>query len=198
MGKTKPATKTAAPVAATPAAASPAPAPATPPTVPPATSQMPWEQFASRVWDVTDRGKLSKALAMLRKDKFRLYAEVHPDHVCGVVRAQSTDRRVYACRIAQDGQYSCCTQNLITCVVSKGAPCKHLLVLVVGLVKAGQLDGTRALEWLQKSRRMGLTAAGCKPDKDVVTATFLKYKGMEAGEVDWRPTDTIPEDFYAA
>jgi hypothetical protein len=44
---------------------------------------------------------------------------------------------------------------------------------------------------------MGLTADGHKPDKDVVTATFLKYKGVEAGEIDWRPTETIPEDFYA-
>jgi hypothetical protein len=30
-----------------------------------------------------------------------------------------------------------------------------------------------------------------------VTATFLKFKGAEAGEVDWRPTETIPEDFYS-
>ena len=147
---------------------------------------------------MTDGGKLSKAWAMLRKDRFRLYAEVHADFVCGVVRAQSSEERVYACRLAADGKYSCCTQNLIQCVVSKGAPCKHLLVLVVGLVKAGQLDGKTALDWLQKSRRQGLTKDGCKPDKDVVTATFLKYKGTEAGEIDWRPTDTIPEDFYSA
>ncbi|MCI0704901.1 MAG: hypothetical protein L0241_27900 [Planctomycetia bacterium] len=44
---------------------------------------------------------------------------------------------------------------------------------------------------------MGLTADGYKPDKEVVTATFLKYKSVEAGEIDWRPTETVPEDFYA-
>ena len=157
-----------------------------------------WDDFSDKLPTVVDRGKLSKALTMLKREKFRLYAEVHADFVCGIVRAQSTDQRVYVCRLATDGKYSCCTQNLIQCVVSRGSPCKHLLVLVVGLVKAGQLDTATALEWLQKSRRQGLTADGHKPDKDLVTATFLKYKGMEAGEVDWRPTDTIPEDFYSA
>ena len=172
-------------------------------TAPPAAQQPPaprtdWDDFREQVETVADGTKLSKAWAMLRKDRFRLYAEVHADFVCGVVRAQSTDQRVYACRLAADGKYSCCTQNLIQCVVSRGSPCKHLLVLVVGLVKAGQLTPAAALEWLRKSRLMGRTKDGHKPDKDVVTATFLKYKGMEAGEIDWRPTDTIPEDFYSA
>jgi hypothetical protein len=157
-----------------------------------------WDDFREKVETVADHTKLDKAWAMLRKDKFRLYAEVHADFVCGVVRAQSTDTRVYACRLASDGKYSCCTQNLIQCVVSRGSPCKHLLVLVVGLVRAGQLNSATALDWLRKSRRQGLTKDGCKPDKDVVTATFLKYKHMEAGEIDWRPMETIPEDFYSA
>jgi hypothetical protein len=168
----------------------------TAPTQPAA--RTPWDDFAEKVPKVADGAKLAKAWSMLKKEKFRLYAEVHADFVCGVVRSQSSEERVYACRLAADGKYSCCTQNLIQCVVSRGSPCKHLLVLVVGLVKAGQLDPATALEWLQKSRRQGLTADGYKPDKDVVTATFLKYKGMEAGEIDWRPTDTIPEDFYSA
>jgi hypothetical protein len=34
-------------------------------------------------------------------------------------------------------------------------------------------------------------------DEEIMSATFLRYKGAEAGEVDWRPTETIPEDFYA-
>jgi hypothetical protein len=156
-----------------------------------------WDDFRDRVEDVTDSGKLSKAMSMLRGTTFQLFADVQPEFVCGVVRSQSSDKRVYACRLAKDGKYSCCTQNLITCVVSRGSPCKHLLVLVVGLVKAGHLAPATALDWLRGARRMGMTADGYKPDKDVVTATFLKYKGMEAGEIDWRPTDTIPEDFYA-
>ncbi len=156
-----------------------------------------WEAFLDRLPGVVDGRKLAKALVMLRGERFRLFAEVHPGHVCGVVRSQSSASRMYACRLAADGRYSCCTQNLIQCVVSRGSPCKHLLVLVVGLVKSGELEPAATLEWLRCARRMGLTTDGHKPDKDVVTATFLRYKGAEAGEVDWRPTETIPEDFYA-
>ena len=28
-------------------------------------------------------------------------------------------------------------------------------------------------------------------------AVLFKYKGAEAGEIDWRPTETVPEDYYA-
>src|SRR2546423_559355 len=146
-----------------------------------------WEGFLERLPGIVDKGKLSKALAMLRAERFQLFAEVLPEFVSGVVRSQSSASRVYACRLATDGRYSCCTQNLIQCVVSRGSPCKHLLVLVIGLVKAGQLGTATALEWLQGARRMGLTPDGYKPDKDGATATFLKNKGAEAGEVDLRP-----------
>src|SRR5262249_16297978 len=139
----------------------------------------------------------SKALTMLRAERFQLFAEVDPDYVSGIVRSQSSASRIYACRLATDGRYSCCTQNLIQCVVSRGSPCKHLLGLVVGLVKAGDLGTATGVEWLTCARQMGRTSDGHRPDKDVVTATFLKFKGAEAGEVDWRPTETIPEDFYA-
>jgi hypothetical protein len=30
-----------------------------------------------------------------------------------------------------------------------------------------------------------------------MSTTFLRYKGAEAGEIDWRPTETMPEDYYA-
>ena len=157
-----------------------------------------WDDFLERLPSIVDGGKLSKALAMLRAERFQLFAEVHPEHVCGVVRSQSSANRVYACRLATDGRYSCCTQNLIQCVVSRGSPCKHLLVLVVGLVKLRAIwEPPRHWSWLGAARRMGLTSDGYKPDKDAVTATFLQLQGaLEAGEVDWRPTETIPEDFY--
>jgi hypothetical protein len=155
-----------------------------------------WEDFLAQLPGILDGGKLAKALAMLRAERFQLFAEVQPEFVSGIVRSQSSAKRVYACRLAKDGRYSCCTQNLIQCVVSGGSPCKHLLVLVIGLVQAGNLSTATALEWLRSARQMGRTREGYTANKDIVTATFLKYKGAEAGEVDWRPMETIPEDFY--
>src|SRR5205085_4264696 len=128
----------------------------------------------------------------LKAERFRLFAKVEPDHVIGVVKSQSSPDLVYSCRLAKDGKYACCTQNLFICGGLKGSPCKHLLVLIVGLAKAGELDSGTAHEWTQAAR-------GVKPelDKDAMAATFLQYKGAEAGQIDWRPTETIPEDFYA-
>jgi uncharacterized protein YjbI with pentapeptide repeats len=147
--------------------------------------------FLDRLRLATDESKFDKAMAMLRADRFRLFAKVQPDHVVGVVKSQSDPTLVYSCRLGSDGKYACCTQNLNVCGGLRGSPCKHLLVLIVGLTKAGELDPGTAHDWTQASR-------GQKPalDKDVMTETFLQYKGAEAGEVDWRPTETIPEDFF--
>ena len=58
--------------------------------------------------------------------------------------------------------------------------------------KSATNDPATVDNWVNASRRQ-------KPaiDKDAMSETFLRYKGAEAGEVDWRPTETIPEDYYA-
>jgi hypothetical protein len=71
--------------------------------------------------------------------------------------------------------------------------CKHLLVLLIGITKAGELSPASACEWVLASRRF----RNANLDKDIMSATFLRYKGAEAGELDWRPTETMPEDYYA-
>jgi hypothetical protein len=70
--------------------------------------------------------------------------------------------------------------------------CKHLLVLIIGMTKGGELDPTTVNQWIQASRYK-------KPelDKDTMGETLLRYKGAEAGDVDWRPMETIPEDYYS-
>jgi hypothetical protein len=74
----------------------------------------------------------------------------------------------------------------------RGALCKHILVLIVGLTKAGQLDPATVNAWVDASKIQSPAL-----DKDLMSETFLRFKGAEAGEIDWRPTETIPEDFYA-
>ena len=109
-----------------------------------------------------------------------------------MVKSQTSKDLVYSCRLASDGQFGCGTQNLKPCGGLQGSVCKHLLVLVVGLAKAGKLDPATAYGWV-------LASKAHKPvlDHNGMSETFLKYKGAEAGEIDWRPTETIPEDFYA-
>lgn len=167
-----------------------APAPAAPAPVP--VAPVDFGGFMTKLKQVTEPAKLSKATAMLKAERFRLYAKVNDDHLVGVVKSQTNPDLVYACKLGSDGKYSCGTQNVRACGGLQGSPCKHLLVLIVGLSKAGDLDATKAHTWTQATR-------GKAPefDKDSLTQTFLTYKSAEAGEIDWRPTETIPEDFYA-
>ncbi|MDZ4836827.1 MAG: pentapeptide repeat-containing protein [Candidatus Melainabacteria bacterium] len=139
-----------------------------------------------------DRARIKKALSMLKKKSFKLYSDLSEHSLTGVVKSHSNSSRVYACRLGNDGAFSCCTQNLRLCGGLKGAPCKHLLVLLLGLAKAGELPLNIALVWMQASSRK-------KPHVDqlLMSEIFLRYKSAEAGEIDWRPTETIPEDYYS-
>jgi hypothetical protein len=148
--------------------------------------------FLTRLRAATDSGKVAKATDMLRADRFRLFAKVEADHLVGVVKSQSDPSLVYSCRLAADGKYACCTQNLNVCGGLRGSPCTHVLVLILGLAMAGELDPAAAHEWVQATR-----GKKAELDREAMTQTFLRYKGAEAGEIDWRPTETIPEDFYA-
>jgi uncharacterized protein YjbI with pentapeptide repeats len=150
------------------------------------------DTFMKRLEKDTDPAKLSKALAMLKAERFKLFAQLEDDFLVGVVKSQTDPDLVYSCRLGSDGSYGCCTQNLNICGGLRGSPCKHLLVLIIGLTKGGELDPTTINDWVYSSQ-------GRKPvlDKDAMSETFLRYKGAEAGEVDWRPTETIPEDYYA-
>lgn len=143
--------------------------------------------------ETLDASKLSKALTMLKKDRFQLFSEHSDTGLSGIVASQTDAELLYSCSLDQDGNYSCCTQNLNVCGGLKGSLCKHLLVLIVGLVNAGVVGADKAAMWSAASA----LSKPSKLDKDLMTGLFLRYKGAEAGEVDWRPTETVPEDYYA-
>jgi len=148
--------------------------------------------FIEQLDRATGDGRMDKVKKMLKADRFQLFSEVDGNHVTGVVKSQTDPSLFYACKIDKGGNFMCCTQNLNVCGGLRGKPCKHLLVLMVGLVQSGGADATTLSAWAKSSN-------GKKPalDKDAMSATFIKYKGAEAGEIDWRPTETIPEDYYA-
>ena len=148
--------------------------------------------FIAKLTANTDSSRMSKVTKMLRADRFELFSDVSSDSVTGVVKSQTDRSLLYACRLSSSGSFFCCTQNLNHCGGLRGALCKHILVLVIGLAQSGQLDPGLAHLWSAASRKH-------KPalNSDAATATFVRYKGAEAGELDWRPTETIPEDYYA-
>lgn len=151
-----------------------------------------FDGFMKMIRQDYDTGRVSKTVSMLKKEKFRLFSEHDASGVFGIVKSQTDDELVYACRLGIDGTFACCTQNLNSCGGLRGALCKHILVLVIGLVKAGELDPKEAAHRIFASNEH-------KPSKskDDMTSLFLRYKNAQAGEIDWRPTETIPEDYYS-
>jgi uncharacterized protein YjbI with pentapeptide repeats len=156
------------------------------------TGSLTFEAFAKRLAKKVASDRLRKVAAMLKKETFQLFAEVTDDAVVGVVRSQSSKELVYSCRLASDGGFCCATQNLKPCGGLRGGLCKHLLVLIVGLTKTGTLDPATVDAWIDASRSR-------KPALDLkaLGETFLRYQSAQEGTIDWRPTETVPEDYYA-
>ncbi len=148
--------------------------------------------IVERLTPEVDSGRLKNALKMLRADRFQLFAHFDDCELIGVIQSQTDDDLVYACRLTHNGEFSCCTQNLRPCGGLRGKVCKHLLVLMIGLSENGDLNAETSAQWVQASH-----GHNPKLDIDAMSSIFLQYKGAQAGEVDWRPTETIPEDYYA-
>jgi len=149
----------------------------------------------ARLHAVIDPARMKRTIDMLKKEKHQLFAEIEPTLIRGIVRSQKEADLVYSCVLTDDGTYACCTPNVELCLGLRGEPCKHILVLLIGLARAGQLDVATADRWVAAGA--GRNHRWNKTTKNHVSDTLLKYKGVQAGEVDWRPTETIPEDFYA-
>ena len=142
-----------------------------------------------------DEKRMKRVFDMLKKERNQIFSEVEPNLVRGIVKSQRDIDTVYSCVLADDGTYSCCTPDMMQCMGLSNEPCKHLLVLIIGLARAGHLDPATVDKWLvaanKKNPRWNKTVQNHMAD------SLLKYKGAQSGEIDWRPTETIPEDFYA-
>jgi BRCT domain type II-containing protein len=158
---------------------------------PPKGSQLSFPAFISQLQGVVDSRKLTRALKMLKAESYQLFVDVEGEQLTGVVRSQTGVGTVYAPWLAADGRYGCSTPELEPCMGLQGNPCKHLLVLLVGLARTNTMEPTVAYSWIKASQ-------GKRPrqDKDLAASVFLRYQGAEAGEIDWRPLQTVPEDYY--
>ncbi len=156
------------------------------------TNSMDFSTLLSQLYGTVDQGKLGRAMKMLKSESFKLYVHKDEKHIVGVVRSQTADSKVYSSWLNEEGKYGCATQDLSQCMGLQGTVCKHLLVLMIGLVRSEELTANLAYEWLKMSK-----GKGPRSDSDLTAQTFIQFKGAEAGEIDWRPTETIPEDYYA-
>ena len=149
----------------------------------------------ARLRGLIDPKRMKRTADMLKSGRNQLFAHVDADNIRGIVRSQSEADLIYSCVLTDDGSYACCTPDLTPCMGLRGEPCKHLLVLLIGLARAELLEVAAVDRWLMAAK--GKPHRWDSLTKDHVSDSLLRYKGVLAGEVDWRPTETIPEDFYA-
>jgi hypothetical protein len=142
-----------------------------------------------------DEKRMQRTLDMLKKERNQIFSVVEPTLVRGIVKSQRDIDTVYSCVLCEDGTYSCGTPDMAQCMGLSNEPCKHLLVLIIGLTRAGELDPAAADKWVVAAKTKN--PRWNKTTKNHIADSFLRYKGAQAGEIDWRPTETIPEDFYA-
>jgi hypothetical protein len=147
--------------------------------------------LAVELRSLTDAKKVERAIQMLKRERFQLFSEATEGSVGGIVRSQSAPDAFYACWLDGEGRYGCFDPGLEMCWGQSGEMCKHLLVLLVGLVVAHELQADRAYQWARAASHKKPTA-----DKQPSAELLLRYRGVTAGEQDWRPTQTVPEDFY--
>jgi hypothetical protein len=143
-----------------------------------------------------DPRRLQKALQMLKASSVSLYNEHDTVSASGVIQSQTGTSSAYACTIDHKGVYSCCDDNLDACWgMQGGGVCKHSLVLLLGLVNNNVLDASTAFHWISQTNHQSPSSS--KSTDDNLAKTWLRYKGAKAGKLDWRPMETIPEDYYA-
>lgn len=153
--------------------------------------QLDFNSFMELIGKDYDQARVSKAVSMLKASRFELFCEQNSAGVVGIVQSQTDSELAYACRLGVDGTFACCTQNLNPCGGLRGALCKHILVLVIGLAKAGELDLNEAAHRIIASKTQTPSL-----NRDAMASVFLQYHGAQSGSFDWRPTETMPEDYY--
>ncbi len=92
-----------------------------PPPPPPTPGTLDFETFFEHLSSKVEAARIQKATAMLKAEKFELFADVKADSLVGVVKSQSNADLVYSSRLCSDGKFSCCTQNLNPCGGLRGA-----------------------------------------------------------------------------
>src|SRR5262249_51346341 len=137
-----------------------------------------------------DEKRMQRTLDMLKRERNQIFSVVEPTLVRGIVKSQRDIDTVYSCVLTDDGTYSCGTPDMAQCMGLFNEPCKHLLVLIIGLARAGELDVATADKWLVAAKSKN--PRWNKTTKNYIADSFLKYKGALSGEIDWRPTETIP------
>lgn len=152
-----------------------------------------FEDFVALIKGRFETKCMNDAIKMLKKDRYQLFSHIEKTYLLGVIKSEKDPDVVYGCMLAESGEFVCGFEDLSLCDGSKhNEICKHILVLALGLARAKKLDLGTTARWIfagKNPRKRG--------GKDPLAEVFLNYTLSDRSEIDWRPTETMPEDYYA-
>jgi uncharacterized protein YjbI with pentapeptide repeats len=119
-----------------------------------------------------------------------LWSEGNPDGMRGVVPEAAKSTAFRACHLTSSGGHQCGTQNFALCDEGRTGVCKHLMVLLLDLARRERIPLGNAVAWA----RLSLAHDGAL-DRTALAAIFAAY--AESTQSDYRPNETLPEDYYA-
>lgn len=144
---------------------------------------------------VLDPRRIDRAVNMLKNESYQLFVDLKDDSAGGIVRSQSNPDSFYANWISGDGRYACYNEELHQCMGLQGFVCKHIIVLLIGMLQNEKLDSQKVYQWSKACYRK--KPSENREAREIATDLLIHYKGAQMGELEWRPIETIPEDYYA-
>jgi uncharacterized protein YjbI with pentapeptide repeats len=119
-----------------------------------------------------------------------LWSEGDEDGVRGVVPESAKSTTFRACRLTSAGAHECCKQDFTLCTDAGKGMCQHVLVLLLDLARRERIALADALRWARLSLAHDRSA-----DPEILARVFASY--AESTQTDYRPNETLPEDYYA-
>ncbi|MBX9694318.1 MAG: pentapeptide repeat-containing protein [Cyanobacteria bacterium] len=141
---------------------------------------------------------------MIALKDFEVLAQIQDDTVFGIIKHSakfdSKNNLLFACALDKSGNHSCFMDDLNRCNMISTGLCKHISLVLITLVKEGQLDPTTADLWM---RTASLQKAG--QNRKLIKSALKRFEDGQfqwlgsdfTNLFDWRHNETIPEDFYS-
>ncbi len=143
-----------------------------------------YESFTRYVSRTFDPQRIVAALESFHKEPIEISYRLKDGELSAVFVPDSKKKRTYLCTWKPRSVYHCCTNSLANCGGLRGAPCKHLLMIIIALAKyknlAAELD--ELLEGFKKQKPT--------PDRDLAADLFSFHeKGRGCKKLTTKPSD---------
>ncbi len=163
-----------------------------------------FDAFMHSLYKTITPRRLKIVQEMIALKDFEVLAQIQDGTVFGIIthsaKFDSKNNLLFACALDKNGNHSCFTDDLNRCNMISTGLCKHISLVLITLVKEGQLDPTTADLWMRTAslRKAGQNRKLVKSAINRFEDGQFQWLGSDFSNLfDWRHNETIPEDFYS-